>query len=182
MLIWYPPTQVIFRIVFFFFSVTTFQLYPWFWYLALLQPWLRCIDWCHTASHHCSAWKSSKLLLPPYTSLKLLKKWVNLYICLIVSGKLHNVLTLLGKWGVILLLYALNVKWKWVNSNFQIIDLLVPPLTAGVTGMIVFVHIAILLHYKLGCMWDLLLVYLIHYMRTRNSYFYVPLRDTELCD
>ena len=35
---------------------------------------------------------------------------------------------------VLLLLYAPKVKGKWVNSNFQIIDLLVPPRAAGVTG------------------------------------------------
>ena len=31
-----------------------------------------------------------------------------------------------------LLLFAPNVKGKWVDSNFQIIDLLVPPRAAGV--------------------------------------------------
>ena len=40
------------------------------------------------------------------------------------------------------LLFAPNVKWKWVDSNFQIIDLLVPPRAAGVAGMLIFVHIA----------------------------------------
>ena len=42
----------------------------------------------------------------------------------------------------LLLLFAPNVKGKWVDSNFQIIDLLVPPRAAGVTGTLIFVHIA----------------------------------------
>ena len=41
-----------------------------------------------------------------------------------------------------LLLFAPNVKGEWVDSNFQIIDLLVPPRAAGVAGTIIFVHIA----------------------------------------
>ena len=44
-----------------------------------------------------------------------------------------------------------NVKGKWVDSNVQIIELLVPPLVAEVTGTHYFVHIAIFLHYNLGC-------------------------------
>ena len=40
------------------------------------------------------------------------------------------------------LLFAPNVKGKWVDSNFQIIDLLVPPRAAGVAGTLIFVHIA----------------------------------------
>ena len=53
---------------------------------------------------------------------------------------------------LLLLLFAPNVKGKWVDSNFQIIDLLVPPRGAGVTGTLIFVHIVILLHYNLGYM------------------------------
>ena len=43
---------------------------------------------------------------------------------------------------LLLLLFAPNVKGKWVDSNFQIIDLLVPPRAAGVAGTLIFVHIA----------------------------------------
>ena len=42
---------------------------------------------------------------------------------------------------LLLLLFALNVKGKWVVSNFKIIDLLVQPSAAGVAGMFIFVHI-----------------------------------------
>ena len=42
-----------------------------------------------------------------------------------------------------LLLFVPNVKGKWVDSNFQIIDLLVQPRrAAGVAGTFNFVHIA----------------------------------------
>ena len=34
------------------------------------------------------------------------------------------------------------MKGKWVDSNFPIIDFLVPPRAAGVAGTLVFVHIA----------------------------------------
>ena len=43
---------------------------------------------------------------------------------------------------MLLLLFAPNVQGKWVDSNFQIIDLLVPPRAAGVAGTLIFVHIA----------------------------------------
>ena len=33
-----------------------------------------------------------------------------------------------------------KVKGKWVNSNFQNLDLLVQPRAAGVAGMLIFVH------------------------------------------
>ena len=36
-----------------------------------------------------------------------------------------------------LLLYAPNVEGKWVDSNFQIIDLLVQPRAAGVAGTLI---------------------------------------------
>ena len=39
---------------------------------------------------------------------------------------------------LLLLLFAPNVKGKWVDSNFQIIDLLVPPRMAGVAGTLIF--------------------------------------------
>ena len=35
-----------------------------------------------------------------------------------------------------------NVKGEWVDTNFQIIDLLVQPRAAGVAGTLIFVHIA----------------------------------------
>ena len=41
-----------------------------------------------------------------------------------------------------LLLFSPNVKGKWVDANFQISDLLVPPRAAGVAGTLIFVHIA----------------------------------------
>ena len=82
----------------------------------------------------------------------------------------------------LLLLFAPNVRGKWVDSNFQIIDL-VPPRAAGVAGTLIFdymVNFATLqpwLHVgSFTCR------ILIHYIRTRDPYFYVPLRDTELCD
>ena len=65
----------------------------------------------------------------------------------------------------------------------QIIDLLVPPRAAGVAGTLIFVHIA-----NFATLQPWLHVgyftcrILIHYIRTRDPYFYVPLRDTELCD
>ena len=34
-----------------------------------------------------------------------------------------------------------NVKGEWVDSNFQIIDVLVRPRAAGVDGTLIFVHI-----------------------------------------
>ena len=43
---------------------------------------------------------------------------------------------------LLLLLFAPNVKGEWVDSNFQIIDLLVPPRAAGVAETLIFVHIA----------------------------------------
>ena len=43
---------------------------------------------------------------------------------------------------MLLLLFAPNVKGEWVDSNFQLIDLLVPPHAAGVAGTLIFVHIA----------------------------------------
>ena len=83
---------------------------------------------------------------------------------------------------LLLLLFAPNVKGKWVDSNFQIIDLLVPPLAAGVAGTLIFVHIANFatlqpwLH--VGSFTCRILIHCIH---TRDPYFDVPLRDTELC-
>ena len=50
-----------------------------------------------------------------------------------------------------LLLFAPNVKGEWVDSNFQITDLLVQPGAAGVAGTLIFVHIANQ-HVQLGCM------------------------------
>ena len=44
--------------------------------------------------------------------------------------------------AVLLLLIAPNVKGEWVDSNFQIIDLLVPPRVTGVVGTLTFVYIA----------------------------------------
>ena len=41
-----------------------------------------------------------------------------------------------------LLLFALNVRGEWVDSNFQITDLLVQPRAAGVDGTLIIVHIA----------------------------------------
>ena len=84
---------------------------------------------------------------------------------------------------LLLLLFAHNVKGKWVDSNFQIIDLLVPPRAAGFAGTLIFVHIANFatlqpwLHVR-----SFTCRILIHCIRTRDPYFYVPLRDTELCD
>ena len=58
-----------------------------------------------------------------------------------------------------LLLFAPNVKEEWVDSKFQIIDLLVQPRVAGVAGTLIFVHIAffatlqldwLALHLKVG--------------------------------
>ena len=43
---------------------------------------------------------------------------------------------------LLLLLFAPNVKGEWVDSNFQIIDLQVPPRAAGVAGTLILVHIA----------------------------------------
>ena len=84
---------------------------------------------------------------------------------------------------LLLLLFAPNVKGKWVDSNFQIIDLLVPPRAAGVAGMLIFVHIA---NFATLQPWlhvgSFTCRILIHCIRTRDPYFYVPLRDTELCD
>ena len=56
--------------------------------------------------------------------------------------------------GIFIMLIEItpNVKRKWVDSNFQLIDLLAPPLAAGVTGTLILVHIVILLHYNIGCM------------------------------
>ena len=42
---------------------------------------------------------------------------------------------------VVVVVVCPNVKGEWVDSNFQIIDLLVPPRAAGVTGTPIFVHI-----------------------------------------
>ena len=39
---------------------------------------------------------------------------------------------------LLLLLFALNVKGEWVDSDFQIIDLLVPPRAAGFAGTLIF--------------------------------------------
>ena len=47
-----------------------------------------------------------------------------------------------GKRLLLLLLFAPNVKGEWVDSNFQIIDLLVQPRAVGVAGTLIFVHIA----------------------------------------
>ena len=83
----------------------------------------------------------------------------------------------------VLLLFAPNVKGKWVDSNFQIIDRLVPPRAAGVAGTLIFFHIAnfaTLQHWlHVGSFTCRILI---HCIRTRDPYFYVPLRDTELCD
>ena len=48
----------------------------------------------------------------------------------------------MGLHSSVVLLFAPNVKGKWVDSNFQIIDLLVRPRAAGVAGTLIFVHIA----------------------------------------
>ena len=83
---------------------------------------------------------------------------------------------------MLLLFFATNVKGKWVDSNFQIIDLLVQPRAAGVVGTFIFVHItnfATLPWLHVGCF---NCRNLIHCICTRDPYFYVPLRDTELCD
>ena len=50
--------------------------------------------------------------------------------------------TLVISTHLLLLLFAPNVKGEWVDSNFQIIDLLVQPRAAGVAGTLIFVHIA----------------------------------------
>ena len=86
--------------------------------------------------------------------------------------------------ALLLLLFAPNVKGKWVDSNIQIIDLLVPPRAAGVAGtLIIFVHIANFATLQpwlpVGSFTCRILSYCI---RTRDPYFYVPFRDTELCD
>ena len=49
---------------------------------------------------------------------------------------------MLAKFTEFMLLFAPNVKGEWVDSNFQLIDLLVPPHAAGVAGTLIFVHIA----------------------------------------
>ena len=83
----------------------------------------------------------------------------------------------------ILLLCAANVKGKWVDSNFQIIDLLVQPRAVGVAGTLIFVHIANFATLQSGLhVGSFTCRILIHCIRTSDSYFYVPLRDTELCD
>ena len=78
---------------------------------------------------------------------------------------------------MLLLLFAPN------DSNFQIIDLLVPPRAAGVAGTLIFVHIT---NFATLQPWlhvgSFTCRILIHCIRTRDLYFYVPLRDTELCD
>ena len=83
----------------------------------------------------------------------------------------------------VLLLFTPNVKGKWVDSNFQIIDRLVPPRVAGVAGTLIFFHIA---NFATLQPWlhvgSFTCRILIHCIRTRDPYFYVPLRDTELCD
>ena len=43
---------------------------------------------------------------------------------------------------LLLLLFAPNVKGKWVDPNFQTIDLIVQPHAAGDAGTLIFVHIA----------------------------------------
>ena len=79
-----------------------------------------------------------------------------------------------------LLLYAPHVEGQWVDSNFQIIDLLVPPRAAGVAGTLIlfilqFATLQPWLHVgSFTCR------ILIHCIRTRDPYFYVPLCDTEL--
>ena len=84
---------------------------------------------------------------------------------------------------MLLLLFAPNVKGRCVVFNFQIINLLVLPRAAGVAGPYIFVHIANFatlqpwLH--VGYFTCRILIHCIH---TRDPYFYVPLRDTELCD
>ena len=85
---------------------------------------------------------------------------------------------------ILLLLFAPNVKGKWVDSNFQIIDFLVPPRAAGIAGMLIFVHNA---NYATVLQpWQHVGYFtcriLIHCIRTRDPYIYVPLRDTVLCD
>ena len=47
-----------------------------------------------------------------------------------------------SKLATLLLLFAPNEKGEWVDSNFQIIDLLVQPRAAGVAGTLFYVHIA----------------------------------------
>ena len=82
---------------------------------------------------------------------------------------------------LLLLLFAPNVKGEWVDSNFHIIDLLVQPRAAGVAGTLIFVHIA---NFATLQPWlhvgSFTCRILIHCIRTRDPYFYVPLRDTEL--
>ena len=56
--------------------------------------------------------------------------------CPLKQKGIHYLLLLL------LLLFAPNVKGECVDSNFQIIDLLVQPRGAGVAGTLIFVHIA----------------------------------------
>ena len=84
---------------------------------------------------------------------------------------------------LLLLLFAPNVKGTWVDSNFQIIDLLVQPRAAGVAGTLIFVHIA---NFATLQPWlhvgSLTCRILIHCIRTRDPHFYVPLRNTELYD
>ena len=83
---------------------------------------------------------------------------------------------------MLLLLFAPNVKEKWVDSNFQIIDLLVTPRAAGVAETLIFVHIANFATLHPCSVGSFTCRILIHCIRTRDQYFYVPLRDTELCD
>ena len=71
---------------------------------------------------------------------------------------------------------------EWVDSNFQIIDLLVPPRAAGVAGTLIFVHIANFATLQPWLHVGSFTCILNHCIRTRDPYFYVPLRDTELCD
>ena len=77
----------------------------------------------------------------------------------------------------LLLSFAPNVKGKWVDSNFRIIDLQVPPRAAGVAGTLMFVHIA---NFATLQPWlhvgSFTCRILIHCIRTRDPYFYVPLR------
>ena len=88
-----------------------------------------------------------------------------------------------GKKYHLLLLFAPNVKGNWVDSNFQIFDILVQPRAAGVAGTLIFVHIANSATLQPWPHVGYLTCYnLIHCIRTRDPYFYVPFRYTQLCD
>ena len=102
---------------------------------------------------------------------------------LVLFYKIINGLASVETEYMLLLLFAPNVKGKWVDSNFQIIDLLVPPRAAGVARTLIFVHIA---NFATLQPWlhvgSFTCRILIHCIRTRDPHFYVPLRNTELCD